>query len=446
MKAHTLTAFIALGVHLVAQGPVAPKRFFLGSPKYTPTPTGARTFIYEYDEAGVLVAAHDLAGQLPPGIGTTSLSLVAPREVSPWQTVLCTTEYHPSGGWFEMEANGNVGTFYSNPGQQTGLYDGPQGVTASAAGLVLGADYDGGATANLRMFDSGGNPLWTVSANEALAPCFVGSDIYLGSYQIRPITRWDTNGNYLGAFGIYRHVYVLKALSNNQLLIGNNPVDGQPTDWLVRDLATGTETLLYSASAVADVDDAGNIWFLEGSNLVGFQAGATAPSVTIPLSTGITDHQYIAVSGVPVFSAPQAAYTPFGVGCPDPSGTTPTLTALAGQVPRIGTSSTLRVGSLPQVPTIPVFILGFSNTVASGPAGNYPLPVDLGILGWPGCQQLVSVDDSIYTITTNGFVDHVVTIPPYAFLAGMQFHAQALVLYTPMGVAVTNAVTGTAGW
>ncbi|MGK0302064.1 MAG: hypothetical protein ACI89X_002946 [Planctomycetota bacterium] len=144
--------------------------------------------------------------------------------------------------------------------------------------------------------------------------------------------------------------------------------------------------------------------------------------------------------------SPPASYTTFGAGCQDPNGQVPSLAAVAGDLPRIGTSSRSRVSNLPLSVTIPVFIFGFSNSQGTGAFGNYPLPQDLGILGWPGCDQLVSLNDSIYTITTSGYADHTITIPAFPFLVGMQFHAQALVLFRPGGVAVSNAVTGTVGY
>ena len=141
-----------------------------------------------------------------------------------------------------------------------------------------------------------------------------------------------------------------------------------------------------------------------------------------------------------------ASYSTFGSGCVGPTALVPTLAPVVGDVPRIGTSSRLRASNLPPTVTAPVFVLGFSNTYAVGPGGGYPLPQDLAPLGWPGCEQLVTLDDTTLAITTSGSVDYVVVVPPFSFLAGVQFHVQALVLYSPSGVAVTNGVTGTAGW
>ena len=181
------------------------------------------------------------------------------------------------------------------------------------------------------------------------------------------------------------------------------------------------------------------------ANLIGYAAGSSVASVSIPLSTGFADHHQLVVSGSPFFGSP-ASYAPFGLGCPGPSGATPTLFAPPGEAPVIGASSLLRVSNLPLSVTVPVFIFGFSTTQATGPAGNYPLPFDLGVLGWPGCSQLVSLNDSVYTITTTGSAEHTVTLPPFAFLAGLQFHAQSLVLYSGGEVAVTHGITATAGW
>jgi hypothetical protein len=149
-------------------------------------------------------------------------------------------------------------------------------------------------------------------------------------------------------------------------------------------------------------------------------------------------------------TAMSASYSVFGAGCPGPYGTTPILSAPAGSLPRIGSQSTITVSNLPiGILCVPVFVLGLTNQFDTGPGGVYPLPLDLGILGWPGCQQLVSINDTAYYITSSAGswqATHTVTIPPLPLLVGMQFHAQALVLYHPTGVAVSNGITGTAGY
>src|SRR5690606_2732618 len=135
-----------------------------------------------------------------------------------------------------------------------------------------------------------------------------------------------------------------------------------------------------------------------------------------------------------------------GSGCLGPNGQSPVLGAISGDVPRFGSTFHLRVSGLPLVVTIPLFVFGFSNTQASGAFGLYPLPQDLGVLGWPGCDQLVALDGSFYTITTTGYADHSVAIPSFSILLGLEFYAQALVLYAQAGVAVSNGLTGTVGY
>lgn len=136
------------------------------------------------------------------------------------------------------------------------------------------------------------------------------------------------------------------------------------------------------------------------------------------------------------------AYDQYGTGCPGPTGSTPTLEPVGGNTPRRGTTSFLRCANLPPTVTIPLFVVGFSD---SWDPDGYPLPVDLGILGWPGCQQLVSDEILYWEITTSGQADQPITIPA-GYPLGFTFYVQALVLYTPTGVALSNAVTGVVGY
>ena len=149
---------------------------------------------------------------------------------------------------------------------------------------------------------------------------------------------------------------------------------------------------------------------------------------------------------VVVEALPAAAVAPFGQGCVGPYGLVPTLAAAPGSLPRIGRPCTFVVGALPNLITVPVFVFGFDTTIQTGSGGAYPLPFDLGVLGWPGCQQLVAADVSVATITASGAVQHAVAVPYAPSLVGAPFHAQAIVLYHLGGVAVTNGLTATIGW
>lgn len=154
----------------------------------------------------------------------------------------------------------------------------------------------------------------------------------------------------------------------------------------------------------------------------------------------IDTHDYQAIIEVAQLVA--ASYTTFGVGCPGPNSLTPSLAPLPGELPRPGTTSHLRVDGLPPVVTLPVLVIGSSSTW--DPDG-YPLPIDLAVLGWPGCSQLVSDETLLWAITTTGHADLPIVVPP-GFPMGSTFHAQTLVLYAPTGVAVSNAVTGVVGY
>ena len=150
---------------------------------------------------------------------------------------------------------------------------------------------------------------------------------------------------------------------------------------------------------------------------------------------------------VVVEAMPAASITPFGQGCLGPYGQTPTLAAAPGSLPRLGRPCTFLVGALPVgLVTVPVFVFGFDNAVNHGSGGSYPLPFDLGPLGWPGCQQLVSLDTTEFTITTTGSAQHSLSLPFLPSLVGLTWYAQALVLFHQGGVAATNAVTARVGW
>jgi hypothetical protein len=142
--------------------------------------------------------------------------------------------------------------------------------------------------------------------------------------------------------------------------------------------------------------------------------------------------------------AGQATYTPFGAGCPGPTAQVPTFAAAPNELPVLGTTSHLVVSNLPAALTLPVFVLGTSNTWE--PSSNHPLPFDLGFVGWPGCQQLVSHDVLTAVPTFTGTASLAFAVPLNAALVGLPFHAQALVLYVPSGAAVSNAMTGVVGF
>lgn len=144
---------------------------------------------------------------------------------------------------------------------------------------------------------------------------------------------------------------------------------------------------------------------------------------------------------------PPAAYTPFGSGCLGPNGLVPSLAGVPGEVPRAGTTSHVRVTNLPATATIAVFVIGLSN---SWDPDGYALPIDLGVVGWPGCPQLVADQGISYAITTTGEADQGISVPA-GYPPWFAFYVQALVLYQnppnpPYAAAVSNAVAGIVGY
>lgn len=142
--------------------------------------------------------------------------------------------------------------------------------------------------------------------------------------------------------------------------------------------------------------------------------------------------------------AGQATYTPFGAGCPGPTAQVPALATGPNERPVLGTTSHFVVSNLPTGLTLPVFVLGTSNVYEPNP--GHALPLDLGFLGWPGCQQLVSHDvfEAVPTLTGGAATSFVV--PLDVALIGFTFHAQTIVLFVPSGAAVSNAITGVVGF
>lgn len=143
---------------------------------------------------------------------------------------------------------------------------------------------------------------------------------------------------------------------------------------------------------------------------------------------------------------PHGAYSAFGTSCLGPSSSLPALSPSPGSTPAIGGTSTIHATGIVSQIAVVVFVLGLTNEWDGSGSAVYPLPMDLGLLGWPGCQQFVAIQDVHYTITTTGLASHEVSIPSYSFLVGMDFYAQAMVLYHPTGVAVTNGLRGHVGY
>jgi hypothetical protein len=128
-----------------------------------------------------------------------------------------------------------------------------------------------------------------------------------------------------------------------------------------------------------------------------------------------------------------------GAGC---AGTLPASNIRATSQPIVGQTMTVTVDQLPQ--NLAVLMLGLSSTTS--PFG--PLPLDLTLIGAPGCFGRVSPDVLLTVTGTNNVGTLSLPIPSTPAVAGFVFHMQALVFDPPanaFGLVASDAVTAVVG-
>jgi hypothetical protein len=114
---------------------------------------------------------------------------------------------------------------------------------------------------------------------------------------------------------------------------------------------------------------------------------------------------------------PLASFTPQGTGCVGSRGV-PQLAALGGSLPRAGQLFVTRTTNLPLGG--PVFqLLG----VSDADYGGTPLPLDLTLLGAPGCWLRTSIETVQPAQNILGAATWSIAIPP---VLGATFHLQTL--------------------
>ena len=148
----------------------------------------------------------------------------------------------------------------------------------------------------------------------------------------------------------------------------------------------------------------------------------------------------ILISGAPPGTAA------FGTPCPDSTGIAPTIGIGIGA--RLGQTMTVNLSNATPNPFAAVLGLGSSDLQWNGT----PLPIDLTLLGLPGCQWYVSGDAllALSTIGLNGTRHHAtleIPVPQNTQLLGVNLFAQWIVLeLSPVGAlggATTRALRAT---
>lgn len=136
-------------------------------------------------------------------------------------------------------------------------------------------------------------------------------------------------------------------------------------------------------------------------------------------------------------------FATFGVGCAGSAGIPHLDVTTSGSLPNLGEALGLRLTSLP--PGNPAFAyLGFSKTTWNGGT----LPIDLGLLGAPGCLLRVSAEFLIPVPNLGGTAPLSLPIPDDTGLLGIRFYLQGWVAdptANALGVAVTNGAEGLIG-
>lgn len=133
-----------------------------------------------------------------------------------------------------------------------------------------------------------------------------------------------------------------------------------------------------------------------------------------------------------------ATYETFGASCP--SGVDAPSLSSNGDRPVLGQPFTLTLRNLPPwQPTLLLF--GLSNTNWLG----VPLPLDLGLLGAPGCELLVSGNAALPLFSWLGERSIAWSVPSQPALVGVRFYNQAVATNGWSGLVFTNGGSGRIG-
>ncbi len=227
----------------------------------------------------------------------------------------------------------------------------------------------------------------------------------MGGVSCNRIARWNGLSWSLGA-GMDNTVYSLTVLPSGDLVAGGSFTT-----------AGGT-----SASHVARWDGAS--WSPVGSGVSGTEVDALA---AMPDGGFVAGGWFSSAGG---FAAPYFArygtcvssYAVFGAGC---AGTFGVPGNTANVSPRIGGTTVITVTGMAQ--NVGLFMIGSSNTMWNAA----PLPIDLGIVGAPGCKLRVSDDIDMFIVGSGNAARLSLSVPNSTVFLAIQFYTQCLVLDPP---------------
>jgi PKD repeat protein len=129
-------------------------------------------------------------------------------------------------------------------------------------------------------------------------------------------------------------------------------------------------------------------------------------------------------------------------GCANSAGVVPSVSVTT--MPQLGGNIGLDVDSGLATPAAVLMVIGLSNTIYNG----LPLPLDLAILGAPGCELATSVDATDLLIAAPGPNPWAFAIPNNPALMCFEFFQQAAVLDLPanaFGFVLSNATAAVVG-
>jgi hypothetical protein len=205
--------------------------------------------------------------------------------------------------------------------------------------------------------------------------------------------------------------------------------------------------VLYGGNSVGDT------WEWDGSAWTQMTTNThPTPTSTVVLTWDSSQQRVVVFGSVyvsetwayAVLGGTPASFVTFGQGCSGPAGV-PTLGAAAGNLPRLGTTFGMTLSNLGNTPfSLPFGVIGSSNSTWNG----QPLPVDLAILGMPGCSAFIAPEVSFTLSNQGGSANWGLVIPFAPPLLGTNFYVQGAVLAPGAnlgGMVVSNAGHGVVG-